>query len=179
MSPRLWLLLFVLTLAIGVTVMMSKAKTSAPVEEDVSAVATEKKAPEAPFVPPPVDPEPLPVAPKKSAGGTDKRNDSNGLPAPSESVPNYEAERTRPPGTTQPPNPEDPYNNAPVDGGPGNLSNNQNNPPTSYPPPAYPPPVYPDGGFEGDVPPPPGTSPEGNPDGFGEGDVPPGADEGF
>ena len=175
MSPRLWLLLFVLTLAIGVTSWMSGAKTSKPPEEEAVPSLAEEKKPDAPVAPPPVvEPEPLPIPSEKKGLANDKPNDSKGLPAPSEHVPNYEAETTKPPATAQPPNPDDPYNNAPVDGGPGNLSGN---PPTSYPPPAYPPPVYPDGGFEGDVPGPASDPNEANPDGLGDGAPP--SDEGF
>ncbi len=164
MSPRLWLLLFLLTSAIGVTVWMvgDKPKPVLPEEADAEAAKNTVSLEPAPVAKPiPVEPEPPPTFAPKLEKKSDHPSDATSLPGPSDTT-------TAPDRATPTPNPDDPYNMPPpVDGSPGYQ------PPTAYPPPAYPPPVYPDGGFEGDIPPPPPG--EYDPDGGG---IPPG-NEGF
>ncbi len=176
MSSRLWLILFLLTAAIGISIWMSGERSKPYVEgtDSIGAEAPKIEPHRRQLQPDQPDPEQY-VAP--TAKPTPKPTDNFGSP------PAQKAEVLPGPGDSQPPAASQapsvpPNTNAypppPVDAGAGGY------PPPAYPPPAYPPPAYPDGGggaggFEGDIPPPNVGEGEFNPDD----NAPPPGGEGF
>jgi len=159
MSGRLWLILFLLTVAIGVTVWMSSGPNAdlPPPEEALQEGEPLRREivpkHDSPFVAPPTKAEKEAMR-KAEAEGTGL--EPNALPGPGE--PSAIA-----PPTTAPPSRKDEVPTL-QDGVAAPVPGNAQPPPASaFPPPAYPPPVYDsgpagpgnEGGFEGDIPPPP------------------------
>jgi len=159
MGGRLWLILFLLTVAIGVTIFMSGQKEPAPevpvAEAPLDAApSTPKKLddddPANAFKAPPTKDEikaaeeAKAAADKKAATAEAKTTDANPFPGTSDS----------PPGSSL----ALPSDTAPYPGSP---------PGPAYAPPIYPP-TNPDGGFEGELREPPPEEGDYDPETFGQ-----------